>query len=178
MRTTSYELQGPMLIHGERYHDERGFFSESFNQKKYSELGLPDFVQDNLSKSEKNVFRGMHWQTSPEAQGKLVTCLRGAILDFVTDIRLTSLTFGQSIEVNLDSDSLTSFWVPEGFAHGFLSLQDETLVSYKVTRFWSKENERSMTPLHFSKKLPPDLVMSEKDQLAPKFCDLNSDDLF
>lgn len=178
MKVTYFEIDGPILIQGKRHYDQRGYFSEIFKKDNFTELGLPDFVQDNVSKSNKNVFRGMHWQRAPQAQGKLVTCLRGSIRDFVTDIRTSSATFGQTIEVNLSSEELSSFWVPEGFSHGFLSLEDDTLVFYKVNRFWSQADERSMNTRHFSEKLPPDIILSDKDELAPDLWTIDKGSLF
>jgi dTDP-4-dehydrorhamnose 3,5-epimerase len=136
------EMEGPLLIHGARHHDERGYFSETYNQREMREIGLPDFVQDNLSRSANGVFRGLHWQVDPMAQGKLVTCLQGAIADVIVDIRRSSSTFGQPLKIFLNDSNLISLWVPRGFAHGFLSLQPDTLVSYKVDNFWSPRAER------------------------------------
>lgn len=169
-----FEIAGPKLIHGIRHQDTRGYFSETHNAQKFAEIGIPKFVQDNLSKSSKDVFRGLHWQLEPRAQGKLVTCLRGSIADYIVDIRLSSATFGQSLAVSLDDSDLASLWVPAGFAHGFHSLEDDTLVSYKVTDFWSPHHERSMRidPSLGIKIEIKNLALSEKDALAPTLGEL------
>ena len=132
------------LIIGKRFHDERGFFTETYKESDYLELGIPSFVQDNLSESHKGVIRGLHWQASPFGQGKLVSCLQGSILDVAVDIRRTSPTFGQHVAIRLTENDSQSLWVPEGFAHGFQSLENKTKVHYKVTNYWNKENERSL----------------------------------
>lgn len=171
LEVTKFEIEGPLLIHGVRHHDERGYFSETYQAEKFAELGLPPFVQDNLSLSSKGVFRGLHWQAEPHGQGKLVTCLQGAIVDFIVDVRPNSDTFCKTLSLELSGENLSSFWVPEGFAHGFLSLTDNTLVNYKVTNFWNKESERSISykvvPISQHCSLES-LIISEKDLLAPE----------
>lgn len=140
------EIEGPRVIKGIRHLDHRGYFSEMYETKRFIEAGLPSFVQDNLSKSKANVFRGLHWQAPPFEQGKLVTCLNGSIIDFIVDIRLGSPTFLRALAIPLDSTQLKSLWVPPGFAHGFLSLENDTLVHYKVTNTWDGPSERSLSP--------------------------------
>lgn len=178
MKVEKFHIEGPLLITGTRFLDERGFFSETYNRQKLSELGLPDFVQDNLSQSHRGVFRGLHWQTPPHSQGKLVTCLSGSIRDFVIDIRRSSPTFGQELEVCLSGSQLQSFWVPEGFAHGFFSLESGTLVHYKVTNFWHSSSERSLriTPALVSKIATNELILSAKDSTSPTLEEIISDD--
>jgi dTDP-4-dehydrorhamnose 3,5-epimerase len=132
------------LIIGKRFHDERGFFTETYREDNYLELGIPSFVQDNLSESHKGVIRGMHWQKPPFGQGKLVSCLQGSILDVAVDIRQNSPTFGLHVAIKLSENDTQSLWVPEGFAHGFQALEDKTRVHYKVTNYWHKESERSL----------------------------------
>lgn len=135
------------IIRSTRFHDERGFFTETYKEAEYLEAGIPRFVQDNLSESSKGVVRGLHWQTSPWGQGKLVSCLSGSILDVAVDIRKESSTFGHHVSVELNSNEQISLWVPEGFAHGFQALEDGTQVSYKVTNYWNKDSERSLNYL-------------------------------
>lgn len=169
LETTSFDIEGPLLIHGVRHHDERGYFSETYQLEKFKELGLPNFVQDNLSSSARGVFRGLHWQAAPYGQGKLVTCVQGEIIDFVVDVRVESPTYMEQLSVSLGSKNLQSFWVPEGFAHGFLSLSEGALVQYKVTNFWNKESERSLSYkcLPLSDFIRSDeLIISEKDLSA------------
>lgn len=171
LEVTKFDIDGPLLIHGIRHHDERGYFSETYQAEKYSALGLPVFVQDNLSLSSMGVFRGLHWQEAPHAQGKLVTCLRGSIVDFVVDVRPESDTFMRHLEVQLSSKELLSFWVPVGFAHGFLALEDDTLVSYKVSDYWNASAERSLNIGVIKNSAAirnvSELTLSAKDQAAP-----------
>lgn len=177
-------LKGPLLVTSERFFDHRGFFEEEYNVARFEDIGIPPFVQDNISESKKNVFRGLHWQTAPMAQGKLVTCLNGAILDVLVDIRRTSPTFGKQIEVELDDATLKSLWVPEGFAHGFLSRTDKALVHYKTTNYWSQAHEKSMKLVDLDSKIlgsaVNSLIRSQKDLDAPSFQDLvqAADELF
>jgi dTDP-4-dehydrorhamnose 3,5-epimerase len=158
------------IISATRFYDSRGFFTETFKESEYRELGIMGFVQDNLSESSKGVIRGLHWQDAPYGQGKLVSCLSGRILDVAVDIRKNSHTFGNYVAVELTAKESKALWVPEGFAHGFQSLEDETRVHYKVTSYWKKESEKS---LNYSDKdvnikwheIP--IRMSEKDLEAP-----------
>jgi dTDP-4-dehydrorhamnose 3,5-epimerase len=168
------------IISGTRFRDERGFFVEKYNEKEYLELGIPRFVQDNMSESSLGVIRGMHWQIDPEAQGKLVTCLSGSILDIILDVRKDSSTFGTSVALDLTSDTDDCVWIPSGFAHGFQALSDSTRVHYKVTNFWSKECERSINPLDIDLKLPwKDLtpIISHKDAEALSISQIFNDTL-
>lgn len=124
--------------------DERGFFFESFNNKLFEEaVGYPvTFVQDNHSKSSKGVLRGLHYQLPPHAQGKLVRCVVGEVFDVVVDIRKSSPTFGQWVGVTLSADNKRQLWIPEGFAHGFLTMSEIAEVVYKVTNYYSSQSER------------------------------------
>ena len=164
------------IIRATRFNDERGFFTETYKESEYIELGIPKFVQDNLSESSKGVIRGLHWQNSPFGQGKLVSCLSGAILDVAVDIRIESPTFGQHITVELNSKEQNSLWVPDGFAHGFQALEDRTRVHYKVTNYWNKESERSLNPydkkvgINWSKTFKH--ILSSKDLEAANFEEL------
>ncbi|MDI9410647.1 MAG: dTDP-4-dehydrorhamnose 3,5-epimerase [Bacteroidia bacterium] len=129
-----------------RFSDDRGWFSETYNQRAVDEaLGSEvRFVQDNLSRSAKGVLRGLHYQLDPHAQGKLVRVLRGAVLDVAVDIRRSSATFGQWVAAELTEENQAQLWIPAGFAHGFLSLMDGTEVLYKTTDFWAPAAERSI----------------------------------
>ena len=178
MEIEKFDIEGPLLIHGVRHHDERGYFSETFNQRAMREIGLPDFVQDNLSQSHRGVARGLHWQIDPMAQSKLVTCLSGAIVDIVVDIRKTSKTFGKHLEVELKDSSLSSFYVPRGFAHGFVSLEDRTLVSYKVDNFWSPSHEKSLNLESFLGNSVSQVILSAKDISAPDISGSARDSFF
>ncbi|MDP3544082.1 MAG: dTDP-4-dehydrorhamnose 3,5-epimerase [Elusimicrobiota bacterium] len=132
-------LDGLLLVEGPYFPDERGFFFESFRADEWEKAGLPPLVQDNLSRSRKNVVRGLHYQIPPKAIGKLVRCSRGRIFDAVVDLRRNSPTYGKSASIELDDAGNRMFWVPAGFAHGFCALSDSADVSYKVTGYWSKE---------------------------------------
>ena len=181
MEVRKFDTEGPMLMTARRHFDDRGFFTELFKNSQASELGLPNFVQENLSRSGKGVVRGLHWQTEPMSQGKLVSCLTGSIIDYFVDIRVSSPTFGKVFSAELSEESTQWLWVPAGFAHGFEALEDKTTVVYKVTNLWSRENERSLSPLDpsleisFASNSP---VLSEKDAAAPLLSELSQDSLF
>lgn len=158
------------IISSTRFVDSRGFFSETYKESEYKKIGIPGFVQDNLSESSKGVIRGLHWQEAPYGQGKLVFCIQGSILDVAVDIREDSQTYGQHVKIELNSEVQKALWVPQGFAHGFQSLQDGTRVLYKVTNYWNNESERSIFALDERLKInwkPLPHVLSEKDFNAP-----------
>ena len=158
------------IISGNRFYDERGFFTETYKESEYEDIGIPRFVQDNVSESKIGVIRGLHWQESPFAQGKLVTCIFGSIFDVAVDIRKGSPTFGQHIEIELNGDESKAIWIPEGFAHGFQALTNQTKVQYKVTNYWKQTSEKSIlaTDPKLEIKWPiKNYVLSEKDRNAP-----------
>lgn len=137
-------IPGPLIIEPRVFGDERGFFMESWNAASFVEAGLSmAFVQDNHSRSQKGVLRGMHFQ-NPCPQGKLVRVVQGAVFDAVVDLRRSSPTFGKWAGVVLSSENKRMFWVPEGFAHGFLTLEDNTDFLYKCTSPYSPQNEASL----------------------------------
>ena len=163
------------IIRSNRFHDERGFFSETYKESEYLEIGIPKFVQDNMSESSKGVIRGLHWQESPHGQGKLVSCLSGSIQDVAVDVRKESPTFGQHVSVELNSNEQISLWVPEGFAHGFQALEMGTRVHYKVTNYWHQLSERSLNyadpELNIKwHNLHP--IVSDKDRMAANFAEI------
>jgi dTDP-4-dehydrorhamnose 3,5-epimerase len=140
-----------LIVEPAVFGDDRGWFMESFNQAKFEaelvRLGRPVprmFVQDNHSCSQRGVLRGLHYQTAPRAQGKLVRVTKGAAFDVAVDIRKASPTFGQWVGVELSAANHRQLWIPEGFAHGFLALEDDTHFLYKTTDTYSKDNERSI----------------------------------
>jgi dTDP-4-dehydrorhamnose 3,5-epimerase len=156
-------MHGPLLITPQVFGDDRGFFFESWNQRRFDEaLGEPIiFSQDNHSRSSRGVLRGLHYQLEPEPQGKLVRCPVGAIFDVAVDLRRSSPSFGQWVAAELSSENHRQLWVPVGFAHGFLTLTETAEVLYKASGFWSKSCERS---LHWS---DPDVAIAwPLDQLA------------
>jgi len=143
MKVTPLEISDVKLIEPEVFKDERGFFYESFNQQKFNEAIGENitFVQDNHSKSFKGVLRGLHYQETPFAQGKLVRVVAGEVFDVAVDIRKESPTYGKWVSEYLSSENKKQLWIPAGFAHGFLSLKDNSEVVYKTTQFYSKKHE-------------------------------------
>ncbi len=146
MSVTKVKADGLLILETRKFHDDRGYFFESFNLQKFQEAvqSPVDFVQDNISFSNKNVLRGMHFQAPPYSQGKLVSVIKGSVLDVVIDLRKDSPTYGMYESVVLSAENGLQFWIPEGFAHGFLALEDETIFSYKCTRFYHPQSEKSL----------------------------------
>ena len=144
MKIETTALSGVLVVRPRIFHDERGFFLESWNQKAFDQaVGRKvRFVQDNHSRSRRGVLRGLHYQVAPAAQGKLVTVMSGKIFDVAVDLRSGSPTSGQWFGEELCGDQRSSLWIPEGFAHGFVVLSEEADVLYKTTEFYSPENER------------------------------------
>lgn len=143
MKVTSLKIPDVKLIEPSVFEDERGFFYESFNQQKFNkEIGENiTFVQDNHSKSSKGVLRGLHYQEEPFAQGKLVRVISGEVFDVAVDVRKQSPTYGQWVSQILSAENKKQLWIPEGFAHGFLTLSDMAEFLYKTTNFYNKESE-------------------------------------
>ena len=138
-------LVGLLVIKPRVFGDNRGYFFESWSKKSFSEVGLDlDFVQDNQSLSAKGVLRGLHFQNPPYTQGKLVRVIKGAVLDVVVDIRKNSPTYGQHFSVELSEKNKNILWIPPGFAHGFLTLEDNTIFTYKCTGLYNKESEGAL----------------------------------
>jgi dTDP-4-dehydrorhamnose 3,5-epimerase len=146
MKVTDTKIPDVKVIEPAVFEDERGFFFESFNHKKFEEaIGHEvTFVQDNHSKSSKGVLRGLHYQLPPHAQGKLVRAVQGEVFDVAVDIRKSSPTYGQWVAETLSAENKKQLWIPEGFAHGFLTLSDTAEFLYKTTDYYAFENERSI----------------------------------
>ena len=146
MKVTLLKIPDVKLIEPEVYEDERGFFFESFNQQKFNEAIGENitFVQDNHSKSSKGVLRGLHYQEAPFEQGKLVRVIAGEVFDVAVDVRKDSPTYGQWVAEVLSGENKKQLWIPEGFAHGFLTLSNEAEFLYKTTDFYNKESEQSI----------------------------------
>lgn len=144
MQVTPLDIPEVVLFEPKIFGDERGFFYESFNQKVFEQAtGLKrEFVQDNHSKSQKGVLRGLHYQMPPMAQGKLVRVIEGEVLDVAVDIRKNSPTFGKWVGAKLSAENSRQLWVPEGFAHGFVTLSDTAQFLYKTTNYYAPELER------------------------------------
>ena len=155
------------------FHDERGFFFESFNKKFFQENinSKIEFVQDNHSRSSKGVLRGLHYQLDPFAQGKLVRVVTGEVFDVAVDIRVNSKNFGKWFGAKLSADNKKQLWIPRGFAHGFLTLSDSAEFLYKTTNFYDKQSERSIIlndpdiNIDWGSELRP--IVSLKDKNAP-----------
>jgi len=131
-----------LLLKPKVFKDERGYFYESYNTALFKTIGIDsNFIQDNQSLSNKNILRGLHFQAPPFAQGKLVRVIKGAVLDVALDIRKNSTTYGQHFSVELTEENFLMLWIPQGFAHGFATLQDQTIFSYKCTEMYHPETE-------------------------------------
>lgn len=145
MKATPCAISGLLVIEPQVFGDDRGFFYESFNQAKFEDaIGREaNFVQDNHSRSSKNVLRGLHYQIQ-QAQGKLVRCVQGKVFDVAVDIRKNSPTFGQHVGIELSAENKKMFWIPEGFAHGFVVLSDTAEFLYKTTDYYAPAFERSV----------------------------------
>lgn len=143
MKAIPTAIPDVLIIEPKVFGDERGFFFESYNRRKFAELAGRDveFVQDNHSRSAKNVLRGLHYQIQ-HPQGKLVRVVQGAVLDVAVDIRRSSPSFGRHVAVELSADNKRMFWIPEGFAHGFSVISDTAEFLYKTTDYWYPEHER------------------------------------
>ncbi len=171
-------IEGLLIIKPDVFKDERGYFYEAYNEAKYKEQGIElHFVQDNQSMSKRGVLRGLHFQKPPHAQGKLVRVLAGSVLDVAVDIRKSSPTYGKWHSVILSEENKLQYWIPPGFAHGFLTLEDNTIFSYKCTALYNKKSEGSI------RWNDPDLninwsfyepILSEKDKMAPLFKDFET----
>ncbi|OGR95012.1 MAG: dTDP-4-dehydrorhamnose 3,5-epimerase [Elusimicrobia bacterium RBG_16_66_12] len=130
-------IDGLVLVEGKDFRDARGTFMESFRADVWAQAGLPPLLQDNLSRSNRGVIRGLHYQKDPQAVGKLVRCVSGRIFDVAVDIRKSSPSFGKWASIELSGEGNRAFWIPPGFAHGFCALTDDAIVAYKVTGYWA-----------------------------------------
>jgi len=146
MQFTRTKIEDVIIIEPQVHGDDRGYFIETFRQDKLEEfLGFKvNFCQDNESKSSRGVIRGLHYQLAPAAQTKLVRVIKGRVLDVAVDIRKGSPTFGQHVAVELSSDNKKQLFVPRGFAHGFVVLEDDTIFAYKVDNYYSPQNDRGV----------------------------------
>lgn len=176
MNVTETKLKGCFIIEPVIFKDERGYFFESFNQRKFEEATGQNgvFVQDNISVSEYGVIRGLHFQTGEHAQAKLVQVLQGAVLDVAVDLREHSETFGQWVAITLTSDNKKQFYIPRGFAHGFSVLSETAMFSYKCDNIYNKASESGISykdpDLNIDWQVPVEnSKISEKDQTLPDF---------
>lgn len=178
MKILQTELPGLLIIEPDVFRDERGYFCETYNQEKLSQLGFKQtFVQDNESMSSKGVLRGIHFQKPPFAQAKLVRVVRGSIIDFAVDLRKGSPTYGKYKAVELDSETKKMLYLPEGFGHAFVSLEDNTIFSYKCSNFYNKESESGILwsdeDLNIDWKID-NPILSDKDKILGKLKDFDS----
>ena len=172
------EIAGVKIIEPKVFGDSRGWFCEQYNAARYRAMGIDvDFVQDNESFSSKGVIRGLHWQAGEHAQAKLVRVIQGAVWDVVVDIRKGSPTFGQHESVVLTGENKKQLFIPRGFAHGFIVLEDNTLFSYKCDNLYCPQAERGLLFSDPALKIEwPDvgveLTLSAKDQTHPRLADI------
>lgn len=177
MKITETDIAGVLVIEPRVWEDERGFFFESFNVRQFTQLtGLaPVFVQDNHSRSQQHVLRGLHYQIAPMAQEKLVRVIQGEVFDVVVDIRKNSPTFGRWIGEVLSAENKRQLWIPEGMAHGFMTLSAQSEILYKTTQYYCQTHERALRwddpQLAIAWPLTAPPVLSAKDQAAAAFKD-------
>lgn len=171
---TKLTLEEVLLIEPKIFGDSRGFFLELYNQKEFVEKGIePQFVQDNFSRSTKGVLRGLHYQASPMAQGKLVQCIRGEIFDVAVDIRKNSPNFGKWVSAILSEENHYQLYIPKGFAHGFCVLSEQADVLYKATNFYAPHLDRGIIwndpriAISWPITDVTDAIVSKKDQMLP-----------
>ena len=180
MNVIETKIEGLLILEPRVFGDDRGWFMESLNKKAFEQilkernLPIPQFVQDNHSYSQKGVLRGLHYQAKPFAQGKLVRVVQGKAWDVAVDIRPESKTYGQWVGVELSGENHKQFWIPEGFAHGFVALEDNTQFLYKTNNYYNKESEGAIIwndpALKIEWPVDEDQVnLSEKDNLASNF---------
>ena len=175
MQIIETKIKDLLVIKPDVFTDERGYFFETYNKERFAQHGLDMvFVQDNESQSTRGVLRGLHFQKPPFTQGKLVRVVKGAVMDVAVDLRKGSPTYGQWVSVVLTEDNKFMYWIPEGFAHGFVCLEDQSVFTYKCTNVYNMASEGSI------RWDDPDLnidwgidkpILSEKDKVSPLFKD-------
>jgi dTDP-4-dehydrorhamnose 3,5-epimerase len=175
-------IPGLLVIEPKVWNDNRGYFYESYNAKTLAEAGVDvNFVQDNQSFSQKGTLRGLHAQKAPFAQGKLVRVIQGKVLDVAIDVRKDSETYGEHYSIELSGTNHKQLWVPPGFLHGFLTLEDNTIFTYKVSNYYDKNSEVGVLwndpdlNIQWSNEIArEDLLLSEKDEVLSSFKDFVS----
>ena len=178
MEVIKTPIEGLLVIRPKIFSDDRGYFFESWSKQSYKDIGLDlNFIQDNQSLSKKGVLRGLHFQRPPFAQGKLVRVIKGSVIDVAVDIRKKSATYGQHFFTKLSEENKNAVWIPEGFAHGFIALEDDTIFNYKCTGVYNKSSEGTLiwndSDLNIDWIVDTPLV-SDKDKLAISFKDFKS----
>lgn|SRR3990167_4438861 len=180
MKIIQTPLQGLLIIEPTVFMDNRGYFFEAYQREKYQAMGIPEFLQDNTALSQKNVLRGLHFQL-PHAQGKLVSVSAGDVFDVAVDLRRTSPTFGKWFGVTLNSDNHRQLYIPDGFAHGYCTLTDNTVFHYKCTALYQPQHEHGIawndTELAIDWPVTHP-ILSAKDAVYPSLRELAHDQLF
>ena len=178
MKVIDTEIEGLKIIEPDVFGDHRGWFCETYNAERYRKVGVDAvFVQDNESFSSKGVVRGLHWQAAPHTQAKLVRVIQGEVWDVAVDIRKGSKTFGKHVAVTLSAENRRQFFIPRGFAHGFIVLEDNTLFGYKCDNLYCPVAERGMLfndpalGIKWPDVITP-IVLSDKDMRFPKLADI------
>lgn len=175
MKVIQTPIEGLLIIEPDVFKDDRGYFFESFQEKKYRDAGIDArFVQDNESKSVRGVVRGLHYQLNPFAQAKLVRVVQGSVFDIAVDLRKNSPTFGQHFGIEINDENKLQLFIPRGLAHGFSVLSETAIFTYKCDNFYHRDSERAINV--FDPKLnidwgidPEEAIVSEKDRQAPLF---------
>lgn len=173
MNVIELEIKGLFIIEPKIFEDDRGYFYESYNRDQLLKYGIDiDFVQDNQSLSHKNVLRGLHYQNEPYGQDKLVRVIKGSVIDVAVDIREGSPTYGKWVKVFLSEKNKLSFLIPKGFAHGFITLEDNTIFSYKCSNVYNKQSEGGIIwndptiDIDWGVDIE-DIIISDKDSILP-----------
>ena len=180
MKIIETSISGLVIIEPKVWKDDRGYFYESYNKKLFLDAGIDsEFVQDNQSFSQRGTLRGLHGQADPFAQGKLVRVVQGRVIDVALDIRTNSPTYGKYEAVELSGENFRMFWVPPGFLHGFVTLEDNTIFTYKVTNLYDKASEIGVKwddeDLNINWGIDAsEVILSEKDKVLPYFRDFKS----
>ncbi len=175
------KIDGLIIVKPKAFGDNRGFFMESYKKSEFVKGGIDcEFVQDNHSKSTKNVLRGLHYQATPYQQAKLVRCVRGKIFDVAVDLRQNSITFGQSVKVELSEENKHMLFIPEGFAHGFVVLSEEAELLYKTNTEYAPQADRGLLWCDKTVNVDwgvDDPILSEKDKIQPSLDEINKKEL-
>lgn len=179
MEFRTFEIEGPIEVAPRKIEDERGYFSEIFRLAPFADrAGTVEFVQDNQSLSARTgTIRGIHFQSHPAAQGKLVRCLAGSVLDVAVDLRAGSPTYGRSLAVELTPEENNQLWIPVGFGHAFCTLQPNSVISYRVTNYYSPENDKGVAwddpdiGIEWPGLADPS-TLSAKDRVQPSLAEL------
>ncbi len=175
-------IEDVILIKPKVFCDNRGFFMESYKKSEFVANGIDvDFIQDNHSKSSAHVLRGLHYQANPNAQAKLVRCLRGRIFDVAVDIRPSSKTFGQYVKVELSEENKEMLYIPEGFAHGFVVLSENAEIHYKTNAEYAPKSDRGILwndkEINIDWDIDFEPILSEKDKTQPELKNINKEEL-